>query len=351
MPKFNRRSTIYKEIEKFKDYELFIGIIYEMYLRHMVYINNIENDNVVDYINKLRNEQYKNINNSQNVHFSTQEVTIDKVILYKSNYEIFTLADVIYNIYPSLYNEQSYHNGINKMSLNNFLEMIKDDNHIFNEAYFYNKEQNQYIKLTKPFITDEVKKQFYMTTKTFDIKYCRPVIYHTDHKIINLNNINLSLSNQDICSYLDILRREIPNTDEKILSTSVQKYIKFEPNGTIPEKSNFEVTGRMKNSKKMADLFFIYDVLEFDKRKTKAKRIDYIQTRIHFNNNDDKQIISIQTINNYYGLAKKLIKKGHFIYLHNENLTNKFEFDSYEDIEDELELDRLEAELFDELED
>mgnify|MGYP003393039113 CR=1 FL=1 len=56
MPKFNRRSTIYKEIEKFKDYELFIGIIYEMYLRYMVYINNIENDNVVDYMNKFRNE-------------------------------------------------------------------------------------------------------------------------------------------------------------------------------------------------------------------------------------------------------------------------------------------------------
>ena len=77
MPKSNRRSTIYREIEKFKDYELFIGIIYEMYLRHMVYINNIENDNVVDYINKLRNEQYKNINNYENtIYFRKQNSRI-----------------------------------------------------------------------------------------------------------------------------------------------------------------------------------------------------------------------------------------------------------------------------------
>lgn len=343
MAKFKRTDSIYKEIEEFKDYELFIGIIYEMYIRHNVFINKVKKCDVVEYMNKLRDEQYKNINNSQNVHFSTQEVTIDKVILYKSNYEIFTLADVIYNIYPSLYNEQSYHNGVNKMSLNNFLEMIKNDNYIFNEAFFYNKEQNKYIKITKSFITNEVKNQLYMTTKTFDIKYCRPVIYHTDHKIINLNNINLSLSNQDICSYLDILRREIPNTDEKILSTSVQKYIKFEPNGTIPEKSNFEVTGRMKNSKKMANLFFIYDVLEFDERKTKTKRKDYIQKRI-FNCNSPESMVSIQTINSYYELAKKLIQTGQFIYLYNKNYYENI------NVEDELE-DDVDGELEDELED
>lgn len=68
----------------------------------------------------------------------------------------------------------------------------------------------------------------------------------------------------------------------------------------------------------MANLFFIYDVLEFDERKTKTKRKDYIQKRI-FNCNSPESMVSIQTINSYE-LAKKLIQTGQFIYLYNKKL-------------------------------
>ena len=96
------------------------------------------------------------------------------------------------------------------------------------------------------------------------------------------------------------------------------EYIKVENNNKIDIETNIQVKDMMKNSRKMADLFFIYDVLELKivDKKQKQKLKDYIKEEIDHNREPNEKSIHPSTIEKYYSLSKKLIHKMQYLYLY-----------------------------------
>ena len=90
--KFKRSDKIYKEVENFRDYELTTGLIYEMYIRTKpVKIRKYETD-----------EFFIKFKESLVFYF---EHKVSDVVLYEYQNQKFTLDNIIYTIFPQLYNE------------------------------------------------------------------------------------------------------------------------------------------------------------------------------------------------------------------------------------------------------
>ena len=90
--KFKRSDKIYKEVENFRDYELTTGLIYEMYIRTKpVKIRKYETD-----------EFFINFKESLVFYF---EHKVSDVVLYEYQNQKFTLDNIIYTIFPQVYNE------------------------------------------------------------------------------------------------------------------------------------------------------------------------------------------------------------------------------------------------------
>ncbi len=160
------------------------------------------------------------------------------------------------------------------------------------------------------------------------MKYSRPTLYHKKHKIVNINNLNLSMSNKAINYYLDKLREQILESNEKIFSFYENEYLSVESDNNIDTKLGIKMKTIMKNPQKMADILYIYDVLEFEcfayknellnenlKDKKSALKI-YIQQEIYNNRKGTILNIESSTINNYYSLSKKLINNKQYLNLY-----------------------------------
>ncbi len=329
-----RTHNKYIEIEKLEYHESFIAIVYEMYIRSLGIdiLNNKKNTNqstknIMSEVNNTMEEAikiYKDKHFNDKEYFYSNTKRIDQIILYEINNQKFTLSDVIYNIFPHLYNGYSNDN----MSIYEFKNILNNESNNFIEAIFKDKYQNKYIKITKEFIQEKIDNQLYNVEKTFYMKYSRPTLYHKKHKIVNINNLNLSMSNKAINYYLDKLREQILESNEKIFSFYENEYLSVESDNNIDTKLGIKMKTIMKNPQKMADILYIYDVLEFEcfayknellnenlKDKKSALKI-YIQQEIYNNRKGTILNIESSTINNYYSLSKKLINNKQYLNLY-----------------------------------
>ena len=320
-----RNDDIYLEIERFKDYEIMVGIVYEMFIR-----SNENNDSLI----KRDKDSYKN-----NTYYKIGEFSIGDVILFQKDNEKYTLSNIIFTVFPELYKDITLkdYSNIDDISVKFIIDKyINNNNAKFVEVVFYDKEQNKFISLTKKLLSIYINQSLFRF-KSYNIipNYSRPQIISNVSKFVNIYNLNLSLSNKDINKILDKVRNELKINNETIYNTYVKTYYDDETKLTnfFKYKKKFINKKIYRNPITMANLFFTYDVFNKlnEKNYFKTTKIEYIRRNIekHLTEYNEGKIkdhevmkkyinkdsIDDKTIESYYSDAKDLIEKKYYKYL------------------------------------
>lgn len=307
--KIRRSDKIYREVEEFQKYELISCLIYEMYIR--------TSPNLKTEYEKMNLIFRQNKDES----FIYYQYKISDVILYEHEKQKFTLNDIIYSIFPQLYDLlEKFHND--KISsdysfnlnfvIDEYVSKIGEKDIIFQEIIFRDKSKNEYIKMTK-----EKLKEYITNILAYTVvipNYSRPQLYFKNNYFLTIQNLNISLPDEELFDFIKKLKTKMKISTLKIRNiNSSQHMLLDETTSTFSLK--LKNKNILRDSKKMADLFFIYDVISIQKNKNLSigAKYEYIKTEIS-NNEEYPRIISNETISNYYRDAKSLIDdKGYEI--------------------------------------
>ncbi len=298
-----RSDSIYQEIEGFKYYNLYIGMMYEMYLR----------SNYYKEYNGYSKVQYLNYEEKKSCYL--KEYSTDEVILYKTNNEILTLTDIIYTIFPELYNEKLKEHDENlifqSVSVDYIIKnYIKNDQAKFVEVVFKDKQNNKFIKVTKEILKSYLTKDIRFINHTIIPKFCRPQLYSLKSNLVTIHQLNLDLPDNVIIDYLKHLRKDIRSSKQNLENIFYKQNLEIEENSNL--SSTIKDKNILKNSQKVADLLFTYDVMKLkkDKDEEDGNYYNYIINSIADSRNVN--LITISTLKNYYKLAKDLIDGNKF---------------------------------------
>lgn len=298
-----RSDLIYKEIEGFKYYDLYIAMIYEMYLRS----NHYKEDN--------RYYQFQFLNYEEKKSCYLQKYSTDDIILYKTNNETLTLTDIIYTIFPELYNEKLKEHDQNlifqSVSVDYLIEnYINNDHAKFVEVVFKDKQNNKFIKVTKEILKSYLTKDIRVINSTIIPKFSRPQLYSLKSNFVTIHGLNLALPDNVIIDYLKHLRKDIRPSRQNLENIFYKQNKELKKINNSSSTSTIKDKNILKNSQKVADLLFTYDVMKSKKDKEDGTYYQYIIDSIA--DSRDYNLISISTLKNYYKLAKELIDENKF---------------------------------------
>lgn len=300
-----RNEAQYTDIERFKDYELTNNIAFEMMIRnndarHLIEImqiqayrhENIDYDELENIRSIVRNDYYYNSFGIDNwlsyYNFS---------IYYKANSEfVYSIHEPLepYFADDTLYINDEYKDNI---------YICSQIDEIHKEVY--EDVENGLIKEGKHItnINKYVKDAYHINHNIFP-SFSRPLLKPPANisKFVNLESINLSLSDDELLKYIKHIKSEFSKNHE-IIKTP------FEILGEKVYLSKSSIS-RDKNKtmqEKFADLLFIYDALKIGIKKNIIQRsiVNYYTEKY-----PDRFIpnMDYSTINNYFKIATEYIE-------------------------------------------
>lgn len=264
----SRDNEIYKRIENFKEYEYTYCIAYEMMQRSF---------------------GEKCILKKDTKGYICKPIDISDIMLSSK----CNLRDYIFNIFPSLYNDllkqknKESHNLTDEeriqflntpISLEYIIEHYINNGEKQFQNIFYEKSKNKMEELTKEKLIDIIKNEKKISRPILpDFAY--ESVVPKEHKFVALYNINLALPVKELVCYIEKIKKDF-DTNNLILDTPIEilseDYIKkelctqedsiqkrygkierFKKNGE--KKSKMDVYSILKESKKVADMLYIYD--------------------------------------------------------------------------------------------
>lgn len=287
-----RTDTEYMNIQNLREFELRSSIIYEMYIRTF-------SEKKRDY------EQTPHIRG-----FDCNKLKLNEFILFEVNGCRFTLQDIIYNIFPTLFYDKNI-NDKDNIDLEYIIENYLS-NDSFQEVIYKNKQLNSYDTMTKEKFNDCIKNAN-QTIRIFP-KFTNPQLYLDNNHFVTIEHLNLSLPDNEILDFLNTIRINLKNTNTKIKNLEYVN-IKIEPNNTSTEHNTSRIkdASYLNDSRKMADIFFTYDIMHYkDDSANKTRRVNYISSQITENNG---KFSADDTIKNYNKFAEELIINKEFMHL------------------------------------
>lgn len=326
----NRNDDIYTDIDNLQQHEYTTCIIYEMFIR-------VNEDNKREYYFE-----------DDIAHIEPQKIS-DIVLFIKNG--IFTLQDIIYELFPQLENDikkflsnhykipiENY-NEINKVFLDysinlnylmvNYIDRYKNQQEdelnkvIFKEVEYFDKAEN----ITKKIDFDKLESIIVDNNNVTTVipYYKRPQIFLKENQLVNINYLNLALPDEELFDFIKQLKVKV-----KKESNLLNKYIKstkysnhYFNDEKIETKINHKYNiFKYKHSSKMADVFFIYDAFKINKYEDNDNLesyndlIHYIQKEIYYSKDTPPaKYISESTINTYHKTAEYYIDEKQYISL------------------------------------
>jgi len=293
MGSVSRSDARYKEVERFRDYELTQCIAYEMAVRNPDMKKMIRKINDESEFNHFGEERIKRLENAQNkeeerailLEFLNESPQRGKKILQGFKEEEKASKDFFFNIptrlkisFESLSSNSDYDNRVKTSSQR---EQVRKSSMVADERLKSNFEDDGTAKTTKGAIIDY--------SKLFP-KFSRPqpVIPDEFSKEIDLH-INLALPAKEILAYVETIKKNYDKSQGEVFKTpsplaEAQKIdksiatiqIEMKKKGSpvtfdVPEKTQQEI---------YADLLFLYDVFTDETFAKPSKKMEYFHERM-----------------------------------------------------------------------
>lgn len=279
--------------------------------------------NIYQYTNNMIYEFYIRSGDKYQVVFDEgkDKIILSDIVLYYTDNSKKTLQDIIYNIYPSIYEEFSSDSkfDMDNILLNQIKPYFIDDKYTFVNTIYKDLKIGEYITFTKEMMLDLIEK----TERSFNVtpKFEKPTPIIKKQQFVDIKNLNLSLPTKELVSYINTLKKY--NND----------YLKIEyglkPKDKNKDEDNFKNT--IYTSIKLEDILFVYDkrkdgasfkeitdelnTYRFDKFNIDCN-IDDLNEDYDIDDKDKKKLVNLKNkINNIY-YDYKLIEE---IYYNNED--------------------------------
>lgn len=262
----------YNIFENSKDYEYTNNMVYEFHIR------NKKNSDKFEIFNE-NSEEFKN------------NFTISDIVLFETENSKKTLQDIIFNIYPSIYEEfKNDTKLLVDISLDVFEEYTKDDTkYEFKETIYFDSKKKEYVVFTKIMMEKLINK--FKTSHKIKPKFKKPSVLINKNTIINIYNLNLSLPDGEIFSYILELKKKFRL--KIIKKTQIKQFKEFmksrETKKNSYTKKDFKKQMQKKlkyfevlfNTMKLDDIFYVYDNYTKYKVSFLTLRNDLIEFRIN----------------------------------------------------------------------
>lgn len=249
MSEYKERHN-YDIFENSKDYEYTNNMVYEFHIR------NKKNSDKFEIFNK-NSEEFKN------------NFTISDIVLFETENSKKTLQDIIFNIYPSIYEEfKNDTKLLVDILLDVFEAYTKDDTkYEFKETIYFDSKKKEYVVFTK-IMMEKLINEFKISHKIRP-KFKKPSVLINKNRIINIYNLNLSLPDGEIFSYILELKKKFRL--KIIKKTQIKQFKEFMKSRETKKNSHtkkdfkkqkqkelkyFEV---LFNPMKLDDIFYVYD--------------------------------------------------------------------------------------------
>ena len=271
-----RSDPIYKEIESFEDYELTQCVAYEMAIRNDDNINLI--NEIVSYFNAHKDKIFNLIKktNSQELNYNNYDYSQEFKTIYKlmSNLELIELHQY--------YGEAKHNYSISfENNFNDIVQLIREHKDKLNT---YSDEI-----LTKTEITE--RNGYRICTEIYEHKNCysggvtveayfkRPPIKFDAFKSVKANaKIDITRPLDELIAYISHIKKDM-ETNSDILKAPIEyinktlqkaddisKMCSENSRGTL---KCFDGRKGLKRTQKLADMFFIYDMIKVGAKKSK----------------------------------------------------------------------------------
>jgi len=227
MKTIKRDDSNYLEIENFEEFEYTNNVLYELFKRSLI-----------DEDDSIENHLLEKIDN--------KKLILKDVVLYDTVNGKLTLDEVVYNIYPELYDEDVIRNNIgfdySLMPVNEFLN--KTDGMDYNDFVYKDLSSNSYKKFTEIGLEELLERV--SLHKKITIQHKKKQLNLEQNNFIDIYNLNLALPDNELLHYIKKLKK-LHFKDN--LLTDKRKYLSY-----------------IYNNKKLADILYVYD-------KVKSKRL------------------------------------------------------------------------------
>ncbi len=270
----NRNDKVYKEIERFKEYELTNCIVYEMAIRN-------------EYVKELMFLYQKELNSwGIDISFNLNEECINipsKRIVENYEYSKYYKEETIESNF--IKDELELHSIYPTALQEFFLVPGKNDIKDIDPMVIIEEHQENFIDETKPrkrtLILDKYNSNYHednsyklqSLSNVLNINYSRPKIISENEKKADVS-LNLKLSKEELIAYIEKIKDTF-DKDNSIIMTPLE---------LLGKELNIEyIDIKNMTAKEWADMFYMYDFFNASKDLITDKHNDLIENLTVYN--------------------------------------------------------------------